>query len=380
MYARLIFGYNTTAGQRNRDIARIIHESNSGTASLSNLEFINTSASNILDASVNSGWSLASGVIPTAGAAISNTDSEYIFQSQCVDNTKIKYVAVKINGNNTTTGIRDSANSCTILQSVLDYSTATEARINGYSGTTEGYSYGKGVSQRFDDTIHIFATPKKLMIMGANQKGSWTEMILEYEETSQSQFYGLVPQVYMGYHTHGASTAWNRSGYASTQNETGSYQYSMIAWPKSLYSPVHSSVVRMLSGILVTNSSSWSNDYLYLENNTTTGLSMGVTGWLDSPAKYSPGNLMASWARYESKTNGNKYGQLVDVNGNISYQLFPLQCTIDYMATGHISFKHCDVFITVADIGQNGDLIIIGNNTYVVFNMSGYSSLIVKKE
>ena len=57
MFAKLVFNLNVTVGQVNRDIARLINASATGSANLSNLEFI-TVASSELFAGVNSGWTL----------------------------------------------------------------------------------------------------------------------------------------------------------------------------------------------------------------------------------------------------------------------------------------------------------------------------------
>jgi hypothetical protein len=45
MYAKLVFNLNVTVGQVNRDIARLINASATGSANLSNLEFISVANS-----------------------------------------------------------------------------------------------------------------------------------------------------------------------------------------------------------------------------------------------------------------------------------------------------------------------------------------------
>ena len=57
MYAKLAFATGTKTGEAVRDIVTLITDSNSGSASLDNLEFITTSSSS-LTAGTNSGWSL----------------------------------------------------------------------------------------------------------------------------------------------------------------------------------------------------------------------------------------------------------------------------------------------------------------------------------
>ena len=77
MYARLSFSSTATAWQKCRDIARIIHESSSGTASLSNLEYISVADSEFI-AGANSGWTLA-GAQTIATGTPSASDGNYIF-------------------------------------------------------------------------------------------------------------------------------------------------------------------------------------------------------------------------------------------------------------------------------------------------------------
>ena len=79
MYAKLTFNSGTSTAAAIRDIVRLISDSNSGSANLSNLEFVNTSASELV-AGVNSGWSVnsAGGTLPSSGTAVGSDDSNYI--------------------------------------------------------------------------------------------------------------------------------------------------------------------------------------------------------------------------------------------------------------------------------------------------------------
>ena len=95
MFAKLSFPAGITAAQAVRDVTRIIHDSSSGTASLSNLEFISVLDSELY-AGVNSGWSLAGGVTLPTGA-VEASDVSRILQSPCVNTNKIKYASIHVN-------------------------------------------------------------------------------------------------------------------------------------------------------------------------------------------------------------------------------------------------------------------------------------------
>ena len=81
MYAKLVFTSNTKTGEQVKDIVRLITSATSSTASLSGLEFIDTSNSTV--SGRNTGWSLhsSSPAIPSSGTAVSAADSNFTLEA-----------------------------------------------------------------------------------------------------------------------------------------------------------------------------------------------------------------------------------------------------------------------------------------------------------
>lgn len=225
MYAKLTFLGGTTAGQANRDIARLIAASNSGTADLDDLEFINTSSSTLY-AGTNSGWSLhsSSNSIPASGTTVSSTDSNFIFEGTTAQG-KTKYCAVMINGSFTsTTAYNNASNSGVMLSTVLNPGTALEMYTDGYSSTSTTY-----MNQQCLDvdgsTVHIWAEPRKIMMVGM-QNYSITQPGLiahiESAESTTSTWQNLVPCATW---QHWGSTALPANSQYGVRSAT-SYPYS----------------------------------------------------------------------------------------------------------------------------------------------------------
>ncbi len=383
MYAKLVFPYSSLPMQRNRDIARIIHESSSGSASLSNLEFIDQTSSEFF-AGVNSGWSLASGSIPAKGTALSTSvDNNFTLQSPCVDTNKIKYANITINGPNTNTTQLNNSLVPNIIQPLIDYGTATEAKIGGYNSTSTSYypHYGFGYQ---GGAVYIFATPRKLIVGGSSLSGFHLYMHLEFAETGQTQFYNLVPQAYMCYTTDGAASGQQYYDvyYTGNRYTTGAGVNGMafFTFLKSIYSTEHSSIARVLYGGADTNQIDFS-DYIYLENGTTEGIATAPVNQLGYQLRWRPAILFPPWLLYtSSKSTGGRTAQQTKPGGGITYPLFPLYTSIDRWNTGIISFKDCNVYSSVSDIGLIGETVKVGNNDYIVFAEPGKTSTLIRKE
>lgn len=381
MYAKLVFPYSTTGMQKNRDIARIIHESSSGSASLSNLEFIDQGSSEFF-AGVNSGWSLASGSIPAKGVALSTSvDNSFTLQSPCVDTNKIKYANITINGLNTNTTLLTGNLVTNIIQPVIDYGTATETKIGGYNSTSADYYqyYGFG---RLGGAVYIFATPRKLIIGGTAVYRFNLYMHLEFAETGQTQLHNLVPQAYMCYSPSGFGAGadqlnpyygGNRYGY---RNDS----HAFFTFLKSIYSTEHNTIARVLHGGADTNFSDFT-DYIYLENGTTTGLATVPAAEVAYELRWRPAILFPPWLLYTSNPGtGGRTAQQTKPGGGITFPLFPLYTSIDRWNTGIISFKDCNVYSSVSDIGIMGDTVKVGNNDYILFAEPGKPSTLIRKE
>lgn len=405
MYAKLVFPPNTSAGSRNRDIARIIHESSSGTASLDNLEFVNKLACEFYPG-VNSGWTLAdSGTINTG--AITSADGRYIFEGSCVDSSKKKYLAVSVHGLYTNSTVLDSPYPGTVIQPIIDKGLATQNFIYGSDITTVtsldkssvGYSYNSS------GEVYIFATPRKLILIGTQGNTSvdvelYILMHMEYEENGMSQYFNIVPQTLIAYSLGGLS-----SGFVPSSTTQGSYYgasaydnttLDMVCFPKSI--AISGATARVLTLTnnagngydLLHSAIDWSgNAYVFTEN----GTAVGVYSTLNNLRDEMLGNARQFYNSYK-KWNygpyasndflGKNLGTKKSLTGEWRFPLYPIYCKFDQLNTGLISYAHTNVYHG-PNIGlTSGSDIRVNNDNYKYFcssNKNSYSaSLIIKRE
>ena len=200
MYAKLVFNASTVAGIKVRDITRLIVESNSGSASLSNLEGIDVSSSELV-AGTNSGWSLASGYsIPTSGTTVSATDSEFHLTAPCATSSKTKYATIQTNGSWTSANIYNSTVPSVCVGTTTRVGESDEQDLIGYSGTTattaDNFFVG---SSTYSTTVHVFATPYKLILAGYNASGinGW-HGVVEFAENHTTTNRNIPPFFWTG--------------------------------------------------------------------------------------------------------------------------------------------------------------------------------------
>jgi len=205
MYAHLYFPSGTASGEQVRDITRLITSCTSTTASLSNLEFIDSNASTVVGG--NSGWSLhSSSTLPSTGTAVSTSDAYYIMEAACTTATKTKYCSVQTNCLFTNSADVTGATTATVggggtgflLSNVLDPGTATEMFSAGYTSTSGNRTDVNsiiGTIDYSDNGIHIFADSTRILIHGKD--GNLTTIMLgnaEFAETSTTTHQNLITQ------------------------------------------------------------------------------------------------------------------------------------------------------------------------------------------
>ena len=195
MYAKLKFPSNTTNGEVVRDITRIIHESSSGSASLSNLEFI-TTADSELTAGANSGWALHSSNSLQSGNIDSSNDAQYILQGTSATNSITKYCALYTSGSHSSSSYYNSATMGFCLGVVFDPNTSTENLSWGYSGNNSSYS-GSHSMLTSNRTIRVFADPKRIIILGYIDSGNGAFMILEGPQGPLDQKQSVCPNAFV---------------------------------------------------------------------------------------------------------------------------------------------------------------------------------------
>lgn len=381
MYARLSFSSTRTVWEKCRDIARLINESASGTPNLNNLEFVNIADSELI-AGVNSGWSLAGAQTIASGSA-SSADGNYVFECDCVDTNKKKYVSIRPNGNITNTTIGNSNQPGVVLAPVVDYGTGTENYVGGYAGTDNNYARCAGVGSGGGD-IYIIASPRKLALIGQATNGTYTnlELYMEFSENGMTTYNNLVPTCKITDNTHnshafaGFDTAsnllptWYNVGNGYVRSNTVSVR--MIQFPKSIRNSYNNYNIRLLNmsttNVANYDSLSW---YVYGEDGTTNGIGLGTP---IGPTTQQIGPLNFQSRYFRTRLSGSKRNfQEIDSARNIIYPLMPFKCEIPQWYTGIINFDIAGVYQSVGGIGLIGDKITIDSNQYLIWSAAATS-------
>lgn len=377
MYARLNFPSTTTAWQRCRDIARLIHESSSGSANLNNLEYINILDSELI-AGVNSGWSLAGGQTIATGTP-SASDGNYVFESDCVDTNKKKYVSIRPNGNISSTTIGNNSNPGVYLSPVVDYGTATVNYVGGYSGTDLNYARTAGVGSS-GGNVWVLASPRKLALIGNSRNGSYRqlELYMEFADTGLTQYHNLAPtckitdntytgvgQSFFDFDTSGnLIPTWYGTGTGYARNTDVNPK--LIQFPKSLAVKT-GNIVRLLN--ITTDYFTTNIDRMfwhgYYENGTAAGVSAGT---LSGPTvqNIGPKNFWSLYSRMSASGSRRSF-QEIDAGRNIIYPLYPFKCEIPFWYTGVIDFEQAGVYKSVGGLGLIGDKVQINGSDYLIW-------------
>jgi hypothetical protein len=402
MYAKLVFNTNTTVAAKIRDITRIIHDSNSGNANLSNLESINVSESELI-AGINSGWQTVGKSLPASGTAFSLDDAFYYLEGSCVDSSKKKYVSIHANSSFTTSTLIFSGSgaptSGVVLSCVIDYGTATEIFTEGYSSTNANIVpyYGLGSSYN-SEIVYIFATPRSLILVGSGgvtQSNPMLHAHLEFIENASTKKYSLSPIAkIVSLPQQGATGTpgfWRGGNIYGGTGDMGSQFY----FPKSIFSYYpNPSVQRLLTFYDRNQSAQTAYYYSTVDNGTTTG----VATMNGAEASYFGGGDFISFGKFDhsfysprygfgnssaSTTTYSTEGEEIDENGNLRIPIIPLVCDITFTGSGLIDFSLCKIYKTVGTLGINGDELILGSDSYYYFTGTGTntsSALLIKKE
>lgn len=395
MYAKLVFTAGTTSFQAVRDITRLITDSNSGSASLSNLEFISTSTSELYTG-VNSGWALHSSYSLNSGS-ITTTDSHYVLQGTTATGSKAKYCSIQSNGNWSTS--YNNGNIAVMLSAVNSPGTARENFCAGYTGTT---STNLGSGGSLPNTIYIWAEPRKIVLYGIDGGGRYSvHAMLEAAETASTTYHSLAPQG----HFHWSSlttTGTNIWQYVHVRSVSfgDSFSFPYIKMCDSMYSyhPSWTGVVRnsgwhgatpyMGSG----NNGYWAYNYgSYLDDGTT------ATGAINTTAGVGAANsttcLYAPNVRFEQFGQGrmdysgmNQVGKNslkhLDASGNKALPLRPIVWEWPQWNADIYNFSNVStIYWAPGGMGSSLDTVTVGSDVYHYVDYAGYASsaLMIKR-
>lgn len=394
MYAKLKFTAQTPITGKIRDIVRLINASYTGTADLNNLEFIDVVSSELVS-TVNSGWQLVGGTLPSSGTPLSTSDSNYYLEGTCVDTNKKKHVSIHANFAFTSSTVTTNYSDIGILvSSVIDYGTATEVFTEGYSltNTVSAREFGVGQSVT-SEIVHIFATPRKLIVIGYGYSSLSQPAFmghLEFSENKMTLQHNLAPIAKINCVPKSTSQSGATNGFlrgdAFYNGPISSHYY----FPKSIYDSV---AILGLWRVVGFTSLAGRYDEIHfsrgtLENGTTTGIT-GLSTYPDIRLRMSMGKFGHSFynpacafgSYFGIETAYANVGKELDSSGNLRIPAIPLACNIVTMGTGLIDFSQCDVYKTVGNLGVYGDELTVNGGNYFYFTLPGCpGALIIKKE
>ena len=437
MFARLTFPGGLSANKRNRDIARLIHDSSTGSANLSNLEFIDAAASTLV-AGVNSGWSIATGsdialaALPAAGTAVGEDDSYYVLEGTCADGVKKKYVGIYANNrfdnaynwNDSNPYINNS------MMPVVEYGvtgaeSVTEVQDIGTGALSYrhyGFALGGHDGNSPSTTITIFATPRKLIFIGTqyvyNVYAPCMMANVEYEENGTSLYYGTNPTVCLHSRTraYGSRTmGWYNNYPGLTRMFTGPYynnasyddasaysQQSMAGafsemhfshFPDDVNTGVVSRQIRVF-GSTNTDKGGFHSVTQYTNGTRDGGTPFYSTGSLNDgqPGDDEDDFLESSFAFFEPQEMYQIYNgssatyqpdyNLIDSDGTSIFPMIPCVGELKQIGTGSMKFHNtCGMFTTIGGLGSCGDEITIDGKDYFYYSeQNANGALLIEKE
>lgn len=367
MYAKLDFPANTEASKRNRDIVRLITDSYNGDANLANLEFIVTAGSELY-AGENSGWTFANAnnTSVNTGSITATSDSVYYLKSECANTSKIKYCHITINGQNNNSTVANSNSTNIFMGPVLDYgNTSMELVIGGNNSTSYNEYDGLGYCLNQNAEIHIWATPR-MLVMAGYQRASATYPtlmgILECPETAQHIYRNKIPWMWCRFTpswTSGYTPYYfydRGSGYWNSNNNPKC----IIHFPNALYDEYTGRSLRNW-GITNPNGNNDLMDYGWSENGTKTGSGIGA---LFNSTTCDSENLVKHWSPHAFYWH--KDGSTTNSSGQDVVELYPYTMSARRMGVTTMDFTALTGFYKcAAGYGSWGDTLTVGGDNYV---------------
>lgn len=399
MYAKLVFPGDTKTGEQVRDIVRLITSSTSSTASLSGLEFIDTTSSTV--AGGNSGWSLHSGSsLPSSGTAVSAADSNFTMQAVCATASKTKYCSIHVNGSWTHAAATHTGDDFGFtMSSVLDPGASTEMWSNGYNGTNADIGDSNSICGNIEHSntgVHIFADARRIIIFGKDGNNySVLQMNGEFTETDTTTRFTLVPQAQIQIAPLYHSTATNSVSYRGDANaiwNQQTYSWSWISFCESMYSyrqgwtgklrytgwhhynerGTYEGKIRWRSALDDgTQYGSTTNEYVSGFGRAHYGYEMvdQPQRIMFGPESYNQGynsdaGYDAGWGRAASAAVD------YDSSGNAGLALYKLWWSSprEWNSDRQIFSDLCNIWRCAGGLGSDGDTVTIGSDVYVYLN------------
>ena len=417
MYAKLNFNTGTSTAEAIRDIVRLISDSNSGSANLSSLEFVNTSTSELF-AGVNSGWSVnsAGGTLPSTGTAVSSSDSNYILTGTCETGSKAKYCGIHANGNWTNSTVYSGTTFALTVANVLDPGTATEMWSNGYTGTSAGIGDCHGV---MPVSVHVWADPRRIILHGQDGNGAKIFIThMESAETPSTTAFNLPPvAVFLNVQavtnvslTEDNSVSYRGDTQAVWHTESSSIDFisftgSMYMHARGLEGVIRSTGWHRIGGFSSNPGSSSGANQAWAtrkDSRADDGTQYGalflpripyqddVNYSIDflvstTPIFWGPQNCHSYWdaSTDYDKTFGRSDAQAFDSSGNSGIPKYPLVWfnAVCFNTETYDFASKSGIFRAPAGLGATGDTVTIGSDVFQYISMGSgtMEALLVKR-
>lgn len=372
MYAKLVFSDYNYASAMVRDVVRLLTDSASGSASLSNLEFINQDLST-LTAGVNSGWTLKSGqTFKTSGTALGAGDNEWILESTCVDTSKKKTVRVGINGG---TNEWNQPESTLCVTAIADVDGTYQKTAAFYNGTNTTYMQYFGIGSMGTSTVHIWATPRKLIIAGYNGYEGQNRMmgVVEFPETGMTTYYSKVPMYWFcqgdGTTQNTSTSEWYESAGTGAMGANTNNHYGQFI--DAFVNQTDGSNIRALHIVPDIDYGAGSNTRVWYENNSLYG-TYSTTSALHYQFYYCPNHLNGYNKGFVltnrlNKANGARVGETLNSSGDKTLYFEPIKFDLTFSGAGMIDLTSLSNWYNIANIGTTFDTITVGSDVYTLF-------------
>lgn len=374
MYAKLVFSDYNNGSAVVRDVVKLITDSAAGNASLSNLEFVNENASELITG-LNSGWTLRAGqTFPSAGDALTSADSEWVLEANCVDTTKKKTIKVCINAGNNE---YNHAEANIILAPLADPGGTYEFDAWRYNATSVAAMRLAGIGNMGTAIVHVFATPRKLIILGYNDYENVNRMcgIFEFPETGMTEYYDKVPAFNIWQGDDGFLNSVDEVWYATTSGAVGYHSDTRVggffnSLVTSAGTDIKALVFYPLDDFSVGGVGVWvSNNSNYGTKSATTSVEYNQYRYGgEEPNGYS--SAFVDYNGYGDTRMGIRIGSELNSSNQEVLPLYPIKMDLIAPGVGTIDLSDLTGWYNMPNFGNTGEKITIGSDDYLLFTSS----------
>lgn len=384
MYAKLVFPETAKPIEICRDVVNcIITSDGAGGLTTASLDFVDAPECEIIDTDA-SGWSLRSGFTINTGPATID-DTMYELQTAHDQAGKSIVVRIETGGSRTDSAVFETNTSNGIwMVPVVDPDTSEEIEWSGYTGTnTARYQ-----PNALNTVIHIFASPKRLIIIGNPGTKSYGATgkvlygILASKVNNRTQYENMAPYMYFrdicGSGTASVTCSTEVDAYLGRLGETYSDTQTVFAWNYPPYCSMIDAVYDANEGYkfrtysLLSNESPASNVSYNSATNwdrilgvspdgTASGTTVSITPNLSSGIDWQ-GSIFP--CQNPGLTNQARNQAINATTGASILKVFPVWWRCQYNVADILDFSHTEVYHTYGGQGSFGDTMVLDGQDY----------------